>query len=775
MSSLKEIHNKTISDKASMRAQAARFLGENILRIEDKQNAWSDLITLIKDEKYNVRWRAAIAIGQAFSFIPDKQTAWNDLVKLIKDEDCCVQDMAIEALSRVFLLIPDKQAAWNDLINLTKDENCSRGWGAADALGCAFPFMPDKQIAWMDLQKLAKDENGNVRSRAADALGQAFPFMPDKQIAWIALHILTKDEDWNVRYTIPIAIGQAFSLIPDKETAWLDLHNLINDEVFAVRGNAIEALGDVFPHIHDRQIAWKDLHKFATDGDMYIRLSVAYALGQAFPYIPNKKTAWIDLHKLAKDEECVVRSTASDALGQAFPYIPNKKTTWVDLHKLAKDEDWETRSNAVYALGRVSIFKAINAKNSKSFKDNIEKAIEFFDRASNMSEYANPAAFCLPFYRSLHILLFTTKSEDAEIQRYLSEARDATEESKSKEKMLEAVVNLSNALKEVRSYTLEDIAARKQEFKTYAKYCFKAADCIKEVRETAPFASSIIDTVLIEKGIPILDDKIKAMFKEVEKAAGSFCKSSRGTPQEHIARSAYEITKGLKQKNSPRAAEIYFDKKIIPLLEAICELLPETSQSYYNKKIEFNESDEFEQKLETTRDIMQAALVQNENEVKRRKELENENIRSLIKILDRLKDIESNTIKLKIHSYDTKQIILQLQQEIGNLRDFQDKIDSQGQSLRQISTTLDENGSAEVERIEQMRKDLLQLIETLILQSRSTDKKAQQILEDIQKKKKLNLRDFASISADIIQIGSYLNWVLGTPIFQISDFWHLLH
>ena len=193
-----------------------------------------------------------------------------------------------------------------------------------------------------------------------------------------------------------------------------------------------------------------------------------------------------------------------------------------------------------------------------------------------MLNITNPAAFCLPFYRSLHSLLFTEMPREDEVQRYLAEAKEAIEASESREVLLEAVNNLSKALQEVRTYSIDDIILRKRDLRSYTKYCLQTAQCLREARDKAPLASKIIDYTLIEKSIPIVDQKIKALFRDVEAAAGRLCKSTKGTDLEAFGRDAYESTRGLNKVDSWIAADQYLER-IVPLLKRHCNRLPKGS------------------------------------------------------------------------------------------------------------------------------------------------------------------------------------------------------
>jgi len=116
---------------------------------------------------------------------------------------------------------------------------------------------------------------------------------------------------------------------------------------------------------------------------------------------------------------------------------------------------------------------------------------------------------------------------------------------------------------------------------------------------------------MIKRSIPLVDEKIKALFREVEDAAKGLCKASKGTLQEDLGKSAYEGTKGLGRIESPIDAERYLGD-LIPLLQAHCSLLPEMSRAYFGNLIDSMESTSLEQKFQILKDVLQVALVYGE-------------------------------------------------------------------------------------------------------------------------------------------------------------------
>ena len=466
-----------------------------------------------------------------------------------------------------------------------------------------------------------------------------------------------------------------------------------------------------------------------------MRWEAALALGTAFPNVPDKEAAWRDLHRLAGDQDSEVRGRAASALGAAFPNVPDKEAGWKDLIKLIEDQEREVRCPSYHSLGRISIFRA--TEDDGGFKVHLEEAIEFFKKSSEEAKYFNPAAFCLPFYRSLHSLLFTEVPREDEVQRYLAEAKEAIEASESKEVLLEAVNNLSKALQEVRAYSIDDILLRRRDLKSYTKYCLHAAECLREARSKAPLASRVVDYTLVEKSIPILDQKIKALFRDVEAKAGELCKSTKGTDLEAFGRDAYESTRGLNKVESWIAADRYLEE-IVPLLKGHCNRLPIEAQACLRVLVDSQDSASLEQRFDTLKSVLLASLVQGENDDRLVKELK--------ELLDlHLQNIEFAILNLNTSSGNARKDLYNLKNQIDRL---QKEIESQGLAKKELAEALDEKDQAMIDRLEKMREKMLRAVrETTQLNASKRD--VETILKELDNQDLLKKRDALGIIADL--------------------------
>ena len=113
-----------------------------------------------------------------------------------------------------------------------------------------------------------------------------------------------------------------------------------------------------------------------------------------------------------------------------------------DLHRLTNDKDSFVRTSANHSLGRISIFKASQAEKEEDYKEELEKAINFFEKAAQESDTANPSQFCLPFYRSFHTIIFKKQEAKEEVDKYLAEAKYALKAQRVKNYFLKLLKTL---------------------------------------------------------------------------------------------------------------------------------------------------------------------------------------------------------------------------------------------------------------------------------------------------------------------------------------------
>ena len=371
------------------------------------------------------------------------------------------------------------------------------------------------------------------------------------------------------------AVGQLlnnFAVLPNKEQAWNDLIRLTQDEDSYVQWNASEALGPAFPHIPDKGQAWNDLIWLTQEEDGHVQWRALEALGLALPHSPDKEQAWNDLIRLTQGKDISARQGAAEALGPAFPHTSDKEQAWNDLHRLTQDEDCFVRASANHTLGRASIFKATETESEVDFREELKTALKFFKISLKENSLYNPSSFCLHFYRSFYTITFEKQKVEAEVQKYLAEAKDAAEGSKSKEQLLEAIENLANALTEVHKAQEANLDTIQQKLNVSRQYCDRAADLIGAAEEETPGAARVL-----RRGMPIIGEQIKEIIREIQESARAVCEQTQGTPLEELGRKTIKYARELPIQN-PLALRMALDKGSI--LEDWCEYLPADKKIY---------------------------------------------------------------------------------------------------------------------------------------------------------------------------------------------------
>ncbi|MHA1666665.1 MAG: hypothetical protein ACTSW7_04770, partial [Candidatus Thorarchaeota archaeon] len=262
-----------------------------------------------------------------------------------------------------------------------------------------------------------------------------------------------------------------------------------------------------------------------------------------------------------------MRWRAALALGSAFQDIPDKEEAWKDLIQLTQDENCYVRMNANHSLGKASIFKATKAQGDMEFREEVENAIEFFERSSYEAKYSNPSRFCLPFYRSFYTVTFRKEGAEDEIQRYLTDAKSATEGSKNKETLIKAVENLANALTEAHKIQEANLDTIQHHLNTCRQYCDNAANLIVDASKETPGASQVL-----HRALPIIDERIKEIIREIQKKARAVCRETQGTPLEELGQDTARIAQELPTQDS-RALEMALGD-MAGFARSWCEYLP---------------------------------------------------------------------------------------------------------------------------------------------------------------------------------------------------------
>jgi HEAT repeat protein len=421
---------------------------------------------------------------------------------------------------------------------------------------------------------LTSEENDDVQERALEALEKAYNKVPEKQKAWEDLISLTLEKDDDTKLRAEKVLVAVFGNVPEKQEAWEDLTKLILDKDRFVRLGAVAALGTVFEHMPDKQVAWTDLHRLISDKDRFVRLGAVTALGVAFKHVPEKQEAWVDLHRLTSDKDDYIRGRAAGVVGNSFEHLPEKQQAQQDLLRLTCDKEVDVQVRAYHSLGKTSVYKASISESNETYISELEKAIHFFEKASNEALHYNPSSFCLPFYRSFYTIISSEKKQaKGEVENHLTEAKSAIEGSENKRLLFEIVENLANALKEVLSLENIDMQTKRDGINFYREHCEKAEYLMKDTERIAPSA-----TVMMRKGLPILEKNVKDALEEIQEKSKTTCLVSKGTVTEEIAVAVnQEIQKwGI---GSPEEMTLYVEN-FISTLESKIPKLPENEHIF---------------------------------------------------------------------------------------------------------------------------------------------------------------------------------------------------
>ena len=331
-------------------------------------------------------------------------------------------------------------------------------------------------------------------------MGSVFPYVPDKEEAWEDLHWLTKDDSVNVRIAAASSIGLAFPHIPNKEEAWKDLHCLTKDKHVFVRGQAAEAIGISFFLIPDKKKACKDLRRLTQDHYDYSEKIAAYMLGYIISLQKYESQEGEIIHDLVHEKSVGVREGIALSLGYNFENFIDEKQVIGHLHKLSIDSNNLVRAAANYSLGKIYILKANEAKNIDNLKNELKIALKFFEKSSKDTFISDhPAKFCLSFYRLIS-LIFHEKVTKIEIEKYISEVKNANGGSKIKKAFLKKFEKLFYVRCEYNDAEKMDLGEIK--FILYNEVIFSEADLwlkakfFETDKELAPNTAK-----LIRKGI----------------------------------------------------------------------------------------------------------------------------------------------------------------------------------------------------------------------------------------------------------------------------------
>ena len=302
------------------------------------------------------------------------------------------------------------------------------------------------------------------------------------------------------------------------------------------------------------------------------------------------------------------------------------------------------------------------------------------------------------------------------MKKYLAEAKSAVEGSKSKEKLLEAVENLGNALKEAQR--ARDLNEIKSDLNAYRRYCDRACELLDTTEEKAPGASR-----LIRKGLPIIDEKIKEILKEIEEKTRQFCRESRKTPFENISRNTYDQVKGLGQVDSQDEAERRLNN-MRPLLQSICSILPEESMKLISRQLDEIKDAKLSDKVKILENTLIPIAVGIKNLEYRSTEQKKEIDYFRDLVIRRLDNINYGVFQLKLRSGEMAPALLNIKYELNRI---QTDFTNFGINLEDVRNLQHQN----IQRLNDEMTKLASEIETKVVIELPKTYETQKILDEL--------------------------------------------
>jgi len=180
---------------------------------------------------------------------------------------------------------------------------------------------------------------------------------------------------------------------------------------------------------------------------------------------------------------------------------------------------------------------------------------------------------------------------DTPLNQPLPQAPRAAPAPTSREKLLEAVESLSNALNEAQK--LRDLDDIKADLNGYRKYCDRACELLDSTEDRAPGA-----TKLIRRGLPEIDKRIKRTIEDIQEMSKALCKKTRNaeSPLEPLGIEINQYAGELSTKDYLKSERTV--PRITRVLGNYCRHLPEEKRGYACELIEeINNEEELSDKL----------------------------------------------------------------------------------------------------------------------------------------------------------------------------------
>ncbi len=541
------------SEKRTVRRYAVQATGFVFSQLPDRQLFWNKLKELTVDEDIFVRKRAARELTQTYRYIPYKEKTWDDFFELLEDTDHDIRMCTYHALKSAIPYAPDRQKAWEDVVKLAEKLDSRFRGLAVEALCSVFPIIQNKKTAWQDLLKLASKGFIDLQKRAVEALIILYQFVPDrweeeensngyvKGFGYRKGCMMYPFEEEKYRGVLMTRLldYELMSYYPAKSEAWEDLIALakapekrplsyrLRREHRNVRALLIYGLSSAMIHHPVKEKAWDDMIKLEKNAHLYEKKLVKNSLANSYRYLPDRQRAWDYLVKTAE------KGHISIDLSVIFPFVPGKEEALNDLFRLAENSKFGLDREVNCSLGKVFLQKATRAETEKEYREELEKAIQYFEKAGTFQKVdpkfrtAMPPRFCHIFFQSFHSIIFHEGNEtEDEPGTYLNEMENRMEYRKNrvrnKNYYYSAVGKLANVLGEVQSKKDMQLETMKSELKFCRKYCEEVSELINLENLTPQ------EERLLQKQLPKLDRNSMNILQKIQEEAGISSKKSRG-------------------------------------------------------------------------------------------------------------------------------------------------------------------------------------------------------------------------------------------------------
>lgn len=208
----------------------------------------------------------------------------------------------------------------------------------------------------------------------------------------------------------------------------------------------------------------------------------------------------------------------------------------------------------------------------------------------------NPARFCSLFYRSFNAVIFKKNYSKKEIEGHIAAAKKEIEGSKSKQKLIEAIEQLAEAL-ETAQNARQDAIEYQELLKRCSDICNHVDQLMDENKDKTPAIHELYKRNRLQ-----FRKNVKDLIEDVRKKAEEACREARGTPDAEAACKLYHESQKLDE-----AADSETNLAIIESMAFIVKSKVNKSREYHYLLPTIDKLDSelnFNRKLSIIRDIL---------------------------------------------------------------------------------------------------------------------------------------------------------------------------